>query len=134
MQKISTAQVKGLLTDAAVSLRKIAAERDHYKKVAEAYETQDRVTKLAHAMKEKGMDDGMSVDELVDHLYKVAAAGELDLTERAVEISGPNMTERMGKLGSRSGATSLPSDFSTTDSATQSPARDRFESWLMSGD
>ncbi len=95
MDKLSAAQKREVLAEVPEVLRKVAAERDLYKNAFLENASRQRVEKLASAMIEKGIKAG-SAAEVADELQKQAAAGSLDIavTEKAVELVGPDMGKR----------------------------------------
>lgn len=92
MKKLSAAEQSEILGEVPRVLRSLVAERDLYKQAFLEGANRTRVEKLASAMVEKGLKEG-SIQALADELEKQAAAGDLnlDVTERAVELVGPNM-------------------------------------------
>lgn len=128
MKKISAEDTSVLLKDAADTIRALASERDAWRKVAQEHITEERISKLASSMRAKGMDSGVSSDELMETLRKVAEKNELDVVERAVDLAGPDMPTQLGKLASRSGDTV---ETPNTD-ANQSSALARFNNFILS--
>lgn len=111
MDKLSAAQKREVLAEVPEVLRKVAAERDIYKSAYLENASRQRIEKVASAMIEKGIKSG-TVAAVADELEKQAAAGSLDLavTEKAVELVGPDMGKRAhvsDELGSSSGSTDL---------------------------
>ena len=92
MNKISETQKREVLAEVPDVLRKVAGERDFYRTELLKQASRTRVVKLAAAMVEKGLREG-DPETVADELEKEAKSGGLDLTvtERAVEILGPNM-------------------------------------------
>lgn len=92
MNKLSAEDQHAVLAEVPGVLRKLAAERDYFKGELLKRAGRDRIEKIAAAMVDKGLRSG-TVAEVADNLAKEAAAGELDVevTERAVEMVGPNM-------------------------------------------
>ncbi len=111
MEKLSAAQKREVLAEVPEVLRKVAAERDLYKNAFLESASRTRVEKLASAMIEKGIKSG-STSEVADELQKQAAAGSLnlDVTEKAVELVGPDMGKRASvsdELSSSAGVSDL---------------------------
>ncbi len=96
--KLSSAQLVEILGDTSNTLRAVTAERDHFKKMAESYELKQKVEKLAAAMHEKGLDDGVSTDELAARLEKAAEQGKLATIEAAVDMVAPDMGTKIAQL------------------------------------
>lgn len=92
MLKLSAAQQCEILEEVPNVLRSIAAERDLYKHAFLEAANRTRVEKVASQMIDKGLKSG-NVQEVADELQKQANAGDLnlDVTEQAVELVGPNM-------------------------------------------
>lgn len=92
MNKLSAAQQCGILEEVPAVLRAVAAERDLYKQAWLETATRQRIEKVAFQMVEKGLKDG-SVQDVADSLEKQARDGSLnlDVTEQAVELVGPDM-------------------------------------------
>lgn len=93
MNKLSAEQKMEVLREAPAALRKLAAERDFYRDAYVAQQSRQRIEKLAQAMVEKGLRDG-SVQQVADALEKEAAVSQnfdLSVTEKAVELVGPDM-------------------------------------------
>lgn len=97
-EKLSSAKVAEVLADAAVTLRKVAAERDQYKKLAESLTQRDKVEKLAAQMHQKGIDLDTPVEALADRLEKAAEQGKLDTIEAAVDMVAPDMGTKLATL------------------------------------
>lgn len=99
MNKISTQQKQAVLAEVPTVLRALVEERDMYKSKLAAYETRNRVEKLASQMIDKGIEEG-SVKELADRLEKQAAHGDINLNTLtdAVELVGANMMRKNAHL------------------------------------
>src|SRR5688572_14363976 len=111
MEKLSAAQKREVLAEVPNVLRKVAAERDFYRDAFVKNASRTRIEKVASAMIEKGIKSG-SVTEVADEIEKQATAGalNLDVTEKAVELVGPDMGKRAhvsDELGSSAGSTDL---------------------------
>src|ERR1700735_5227427 len=97
MNKISNAQMAEVFSDAAATLRAQQAENADLRTKLAAYETRNRVEKLAATMHSKGMELDVDVTELANRLEKAAEkAGELEVIEKAVDMSGPDMATKIG--------------------------------------
>jgi hypothetical protein len=97
-EKLSSAKVAEVLADAATALRKVAGDRDHWKKVATDLQRRDKAEKLASHMHDKGIDLDTPVETLADRLEKAAEQGKLDSIEQAVELVGPDMGTKIAQL------------------------------------
>jgi hypothetical protein len=100
--KVSSTQLVELLKEGADTLRKTASERDFYKEKCAQMELRERCEKLARAMHGKGINMDQSVEELADWYVKQASTGEANLAvvEKAVELQGPDMAQKIGHLSS----------------------------------
>lgn len=92
MRKLSAEDSRAVLEEVPGVLRKLAAERDFYRNGFLKLANRERVEKLAADMLDKGIRSG-NVQEIADEIEKSAEKGEinLDITERAVELVGPDM-------------------------------------------
>lgn len=110
MNKLSSEQVQQVLGQVPDTLRKLAAERDFWRTEAQARMQRDEAEKVAAAMHEKGISTDVPFKDLVDQLEKAASAGRLEKIAEAVELVGPNMSEKIASLtndeGKVSGGTS----------------------------
>ena len=111
MEKLSAEQKREVLSEVPGVLRKVAAERDFYRDAYLKNASRQRIEKVASSMIEKGLKSG-SVDEVANEIEKQAAAGSLDLdvTEKAVELVGPDMGKRAhvsDELSGSAGSTDL---------------------------
>ena len=97
MNKISNAQVVELLSDAASTMRAQQAHIQELETKVANSELRDRAEKIAHQMHAKGLETDTSVDALATRLEK-AAASDLTAIERAVEIVGPDMGQKIAQL------------------------------------
>lgn len=111
MDKLSAAAKREVLSEVPEVLRKVAQERDFYRDAYLKNASRQRIEKVASSMIEKGIKSG-SLVEIADELQKQAAAGSLDLdvTEKAVELVGPDMGKRAhvsDELSGSAGSTDL---------------------------
>jgi len=111
MNKLSNAQIAEVLADASATLR---AQQAHIGELSEklaAREQRERVEKLASEMHRKNLELDVSVDALADRLEKAAAAGKLEALEHAVDLVGPDMSNKLAQLtNDEPGASSAASD------------------------
>ncbi len=109
--KLSGAQVAEVMNDAATTLRAQSAYIGELETKLAAREKRDRVEKLAGEMHRKGVELDVSASDLADRLEK-AAADDLKATERAVDLIGPDMGQKLASLTNDdgSGASSAASD------------------------
>jgi len=99
--KVSSTQLHDLLKEGADTLRKTASERDFYKEKCAKMELYDRCAKLARAMHGKGINIDQPLEELTDWWVKQAESGQsLEVVEKAVELQGPDMAQKIGHLSS----------------------------------
>lgn len=111
MLKLSSAQQCEILEEVPHVLRAVAAERDLYKLAFLEAASRSRIEKVASQMIDKGLKTG-NVQEVADELQKQAEAGDLnlDVTEQAVELVGPNMGKHAhlsDELSSSTGSSDL---------------------------
>ncbi len=97
MKKLSAEQVQQVLGHVPGTLRKLAAERDFWKKEAQARIQKDECEKVAQMMHDKGISDA-PIEQLVEQLEKAASAGRLEKIAEAVELVGPNMGQKIASL------------------------------------
>ncbi len=97
MNKISEQQVAELLTDAASTLRQQQTYIHELETKVAGIEHRDRVTKIAQQMHSKGLELDSSVESLVSRLEK-SASSELSTLERAVDLVGPDMGQKIAQL------------------------------------
>lgn len=105
LEKISAEQIHAVLADAVVMLPKLAQQRDDYKTKCEelqakvaSYERRGAIDKLATDMREKGLDSGKSHEELMTDLEVWAQQGKLAEVQRAVELTGPDMGQKIAQV------------------------------------
>jgi CII-binding regulator of phage lambda lysogenization HflD len=100
--KVSSAQLHDLLKEASGTLRATASERDFYKEKCAKMELHDRCEKLARAMHNKGINIDQPIEELTAWYVKQASTGDtnLEVVEKAVELQGPDMAQKIGHLSS----------------------------------
>lgn len=120
MQKVSAAQIAELLEHVPETLRKLASERDFWKKEAQARIRRDEAEKVAHAMHEKSIELETPFEVLVDRLEKAAEQGKLAEIERAVEFVGPDMGRKFAQL-------------TNDDRAYDGPGADPLTQYLVGG-
>lgn len=119
MKKLSAEQVQSVLSQVPGTLRKLAAERDFWKKEAESRMQRDEAEKVAHAMHEKGISVDVPINELVEQLEKAAQSGRLEKIAEAVDLVGPNMGQKIASL--------------TNDENHTSGGSSEFERFLLGG-
>lgn len=98
MEKVSQEQLQQILAEVPGTLRKIAADRDMWREKALAYEQHDAISKVAHAMQEKGINSEMSDEEIYDMLKSAAANGKLDQIAMSVDFVAPDMSQKIAQL------------------------------------
>ena len=106
--KLSASQVHAVLSEVPDVLRSLVTERDEaLQKLAsvaaelEAYRTNERLSKLATRMEERGFQTGLSQEDKMEFLSKKAEAGQLEAIEQAVDMSAPQ--QPLGWLGDAGG-------------------------------
>ncbi len=97
MDKISTAQLAEVMSAVGPTLRKLAAERDEALLKLAARDRRIEAEKVATAMIQKGLTNE-PFDRVSDQLEKAAEQGELDTIRGAVELSGPDMGEKVARM------------------------------------
>lgn len=104
MDKHAQAKIADVLEESARALRETAAERDALQEKVAAYETRDRVTKVAAEMHRKGIETDTPLAELHEKLAELARTGKLAAREEAVALVAPNMKlASLSTLPSRAG-------------------------------
>lgn len=111
MNKLSSTKLAAVLQDAGAAIRKLASERDEATANVAAMELRQNIDKLAHQMHTKGLHLDKSIDQLSVELEKQAAAGELPIIHRAVDMIAPNMGLNTGSLSHDDSKTAGASDF-----------------------
>lgn len=101
MQKESQVKLANLLEQTGELLVQAVGERDAALAKVAAYELRERTTKLAASMHEKGIEVDVPAAKLAEHLAELAQTGKLAEYERAVELVGPDMGQKIGSLGGR---------------------------------
>jgi len=97
MDKVSNAQIAGVLSDAATQLRGQQAYIHELEEKLASTEKKDRAEKIASEMHRKGIELDVSVEDLADRLQKTAAE-KLDTIEKAVDLVGPDMGSKIGSV------------------------------------
>lgn len=86
MQKVSSTDAAALLKQAGAAIRHLAEEnKDLREKIAQQVHD-ERVTKIARDMEEKGLSPDLSFEEKVASIRDVP---NLDVTEEAVKLATP---------------------------------------------
>jgi len=98
MDKVSSEQIVELFGHVPDTLRKLASERDFWKKEAQVRIRRDEAEKVAHAMHDKGIEMDTPFETLVDRMEKAAEQGKLAEIERAVDYVGPDMGRKLAQL------------------------------------
>ena len=98
MKKVSARQIRQVLASVPETLRKVAQERDYWRKEAQVRMRRDEAEKVARAMHDKGIEQHVPSDSLVENLEKAAARGELRNIERAVDLVGPDMGAKLAHI------------------------------------
>lgn len=119
MNKVSSQQVHQVLGHVPETIRKLASERDFWKKEAQVRIRRDEAEKVAHAMHEKGIELDTPFETLVEMMEKAAEQGKLAEIERAVDYVGPNMGQKFASL--------------TSDDRVSGPAADPLTQYLVGG-
>ena len=96
--KMSAEQVQAVFSQVPGTIRKLAEERDFWKKEAQARMQKDEAEKVAHAMHEKGISVDVPFRDLVEQLEKAAESGKLEKIAEAVDLVGPNMGQKIASL------------------------------------
>ena len=111
MDKISASQVVEVMSSVVPTLRKLASERDDAVAKLAAYERQMDAEKVVSAMIQKGLTTE-PFDRVMEQMVKAAEQGELEKISAAVELSGPDMGEKVARMveGAPSGVASDASE------------------------
>jgi hypothetical protein len=113
MNKLSRADVAEVLSSVAPTLRAVAAERDMLRDKVAAYERREEATKVASMMVEKGISND-PFEQIVGRMEKAAEMNELDRIRTAIELTGPDMGEKVARMvdsGESAAALAAQSDF-----------------------
>ena len=119
--KVSAAAAAEVFRDAATALRKQASYISELEGELAARTQRDRVTKLAAAMHEKGLELDVDANDLADRLEKAASAGKLDAIEAGVELVGPDMGQKLASLTNNN----------NIDDGTGTPGTSDFERFIV---
>lgn len=111
MKKISQSQASDLLHKAAHAIRVLTRERDAATEKLAAYERRDQAIKVAAEMHQKGLRNDVSFTDLVTDLEKAAQEGKLDRIATAVDLVGPDMSEKIAQITDAPAARVGISDF-----------------------
>ena len=98
MDKLSSEQIMEVLGKVPDTIRKLASDRDFWKKEAQARIRRDEAEKVAHAMHEKGIDADTPFEALVERMEKAAEQGKLSQIADSVEMVGPDMGRKIAQL------------------------------------
>lgn len=98
MDKVSSEKVAAVLKDAAAALRAQHARITELEEKVASHDRRDRASKVATAMREKGLETDGSVESLISRLEKAAEENKLDVIEAAVDMYGPNMGSKIAQL------------------------------------
>lgn len=120
MDKVSSEQIVELFGHVPDTLRKLASERDFWKKEAQVRIRRDEAEKVAHAMQDKGIEMDTPFDVLVERMEKAAEQGKLGEIERAVDYVGPDMGRKFAQL-------------TNDDRVTAGPGADPLTQYLVGG-
>lgn len=106
MRKIAAEDAFAVLSEVPATLRAcdqrirtLETENVGLREKVASYETRDQVEKIAQLMEEKGIDNGMDLDEKRAMLLEKAAAGQLPIVKQAVELAARG--NPLGELGER---------------------------------
>lgn len=102
MDKISAEKIIQVLGPIPGTLRKLASERDFWKKEAQSRIRKEEAAKVATAMHDKGLETDIPFDTLVERLEKAAEQGQLGRVADAVNMLGPDMGKKIAQLSDNS--------------------------------
>ena len=111
MEKLSSEQVKEVLSQAADTIRKLAESRDAWKKEAQVRMRRDEAEKVASAMHAKGLQADVPFEDLVAQMEKAAENGNLTKIAEAVELVGPDMGQKFAHLSTDESRATVGSSF-----------------------
>jgi hypothetical protein len=97
MDKLSKSQVAEVLAAVGPALLKLASERDAAFEELQAYRRQIDAEKVASAMIQKGITTE-PYDRVVEQMVKAAEKGELERIRDAIDLSGPDMGEKVARI------------------------------------
>ena len=110
MDKQSMAKIAEVLREASRQLREKTAENEQLRAKLAARDRRDAATKVAQAMHAKGLTDE-PMERVIDTLEKKAAEGSLGEIERAVDMVGENMWNKIASPSSDESRVQGMSDF-----------------------
>lgn len=97
MEKISRSQMAEVLASVGPTLRKLASERDAALEELNSYRRFIEAEKVASAMVQKGLTTE-PYDRVVEQMVKAAEKGELERIKDAIDLSGPDMGEKVARI------------------------------------
>ena len=97
MEKISLAQVLEVVSAQTDALRKVAAERDEALVENEGYRQRMEAEKVASMMITKGLTNE-PFERVVEQMEKAAKNGKLERIYDAVDLTGPDMGEKVAQM------------------------------------
>jgi hypothetical protein len=109
MDKISNAQIAGVLQDAATILRTQQSHIHDLEEKLAARDQRDRAEKIASEMHRKGLELDVTVDELAARLEK-AGEDKLATIETAVDMVGPDMGSKIAQVNNHDGGATSDSN------------------------
>lgn len=97
MEKVSQEQVLEVMEKVGHAIRGLTAERDEAVAKVAMYERRFEAEKVASVMIQKGATND-SYEHVVEQMEKAAERGELDVIRRALDLSGPDMGEKVAQM------------------------------------
>jgi len=111
MEKLSNEKLAAVLREAPAVIRSLVAENDRLSTKLASMERRGDAEKLAEVMHGKGLELDKTASELADRLEKAAEQGKLETIREAVDLVGPDMSEKIGSIANNdTGVSSTGSD------------------------
>jgi hypothetical protein len=98
VEKLSSEEIQGVFGEVPGVIRSLVEENEALQAKVASYERRDAAEKVAHQMIEKGLNNDKPFSVLVDELSKEAEAGRLPEIERAVDMVGPDMGQKIARV------------------------------------
>lgn len=99
MEKVSQEDVLKFAAEAPAMIRTLVSERDEAREKLAAIEQRQLVEKIAGQMHEKGINQHIPLSDLADQLENWASQGKLAEVQRAVDLVGPDMGQKIAQVG-----------------------------------
>jgi hypothetical protein len=111
VEKLSSEQVQEIFGEVPGVIRSLVEENEALQAKVASFERQAASEKVAHKMIEKGLNNDKPFEVLVDELSKEAEAGRLGEIERAVDMVGPDMGQKIARVSGDGQSSAGSTDF-----------------------